>query len=530
MPLPAPLQDALHLFGGSHIRTETLGHLESYAHFVRTELEPVAYEVDRRNRPYLQAHNLLGSDIDTVVLGEDHRRMLRTMYRSGIATGPVEGKHPWWHTFALGYLTTDVGFFCSATVTMATVFSVAKYAADPIRSQFLPLLLEEGAVRQGATWATEAQGGSDLGANITRATPGSGGRFHLSGEKYFCSNVGAEFAVVTARTPEAPRGARGIRLFLVPARRGDGTPNWRIRRLKEKLGTTCVPTGEVSLLESEAYPLGEASAGIHPTMEMLNLSRICNSIGSAAAIDRASEMAMIHARDRKAFGQRLIDHPLMGQDLARLAAFAEAATLLAFDAAFAYDGVWKEQPPYSPDYYLLRFSTHAAKMLTAEQAVRECPLAMEILGGPGYLEEYPMSKHVRDALVTPVWEGGANVQALDALEACARSHPEDTWRKDAEWAHNHSTSEAVRRAIERRLQWLKAEPSDAFRSAKPRLRNWGELRELTLMTRLCAHTKEKGGTGLVRVQALTDILALLIDNAAPEGLATALVQDALSTG
>lgn len=528
MPLPAPLRDALHLFGGAHVRPETLAHLESYEEFVRNELDPVAYEVDRRNQPYLQVHDTLGGDIDKVVLGADHREVLRKMYASGIATGAVEGKHPWWHSFALGYLTTDVGFFCSATVTMATVFSVAKYGSEETKKKFMPLLLEGGAIRQGATWATEAQGGSDLGSNTTRAVPAEGGRFQLTGEKYFCSNAGAEFAVATARTDGSPKGARGIRLFLVPTRRSNGAANFRIRRLKEKLGTTAVPTGEISLLESEAYPLGEASAGIHPTMEMLNLSRICNSLGSAAAIAKAYELALAHAATREAFGKRLQDHPLMAQDLARLSAIAEASTFLAFDAAFGYDGVWKEQPPYSPDYFLLRFSTHAAKLLTAEQAVRECPMAMEILGGTGYMEEFPMAKLVRDALVTPVWEGGANVQALDALEASARSHPEETWRRDGEWAHHHAQSEHVRKAIEHRLHLLHNDPPDAFRAAKSRLRYWGELRELTLMTRWCAQLKERGESGLPRAEALSEILALVLDGGAPHGFEAKTVKDALA--
>ncbi len=528
MALPTPLLDALTLFGGKHVGAGTHASLEKYSEFVRKELEPVAWEVDRHNRPYLQAHDTLGGDIDEIVLGAGHRRVLKEMYASGIASHPVEGKHPWSHSFTLGYLTTDVGLFCSATVTMATTFSVGKYGSEAVKAKFLPRLLEGGAVRQGATWATEAQGGSDLGANVARARPAENGMFHLTGEKYFCSNVGAEFAVVTARPEGAPHGARGIRLFLVPDRRTDGKANWRIRRLKEKLGTTAVPTGEVSLIESEGYLLGDPSEGIHPTMEMLNLSRICNSLGSAAQIQRAFELALEHVEKRHAFGRRLRDHPLMAQDLARLAAFAEASTLLAFDPVFAFNEVWKEQVPYSPAYHLMRFATHAAKLLTAEQAVRECPLAMEILGGPGYLEEYPMSKLVRDALVTPVWEGGANVQALDALEVSAKSHPEETWRKDANWSLNHAESEVTRRALECRLKVLSADSKDPLHSAKVRLRMWGELRELTLMFRFVAHAKATDAAAAGRMQALAEVLALSLDGTDGEGLPSALVESALA--
>lgn len=530
MPIPPELEDALTLFHDAPFPGPMEASLHEYAAFARDVMEPVAWEVDRRARPYLQVHDLLGADLDEVVLNRSHRQTLERMYRSGIATGPVEGRHPWWYSFALGYLTIDIGMFCSATVTMATVYSVAKYATPEVRERMLPLLLEGGAIRQGSTWATEAQGGSDLGANTTRASPGEDGSVRLTGEKYFCSNAGSEFAVATARPEGAPAGARGIRLYLVRSRRTDGSPNWRIRRLKDKLGTTAVPTGEMSLLASEAFPLGPPEAGIHPTMEMLNLSRICNSLGSAAQLARALGFAVEHAGKREAFGKRLAEHPLMAQDLARLAAMAEATTLLAFEPAFAFDDVWEVKPPYPEAYQRMRFATHAAKLLTAEQAVRETTYAMEILGGSGYLEEFPMAKLVRDTLVTPVWEGGANVQALDAVEVMLKVHPENAWLDDARRAIEAAPSGAVRDFLSRRIELLKAPPRDLMSSAKVRLRLWGEVREMTLMLRLLARLDRVGnGAGKARVQALAEVLALVIDGNRGEGMPLKLARTALGT-
>lgn len=527
MKLPPPMTDSLRLFLDKQPSPETMRSLEQFHEFARKEMEPVSWEVDRRARPYIKAHDLLGGDIDEVVLNPSHRSTLDRFYLSGIATGPVEGRHPWWHSFALGYLATDVGMFCSATVTMATVYSVAKYASPELKQEFMPRLLEGGARRQGGTWATEPQGGSDLGANTTAARPGKGGMVTLTGEKFFCSNVGAEYAVVTARPEGAPSGAKGIRLYLVCSRKRDGSPNWRIRRLKDKLGTAAVPTGEVSLIDTEAYPLGPPEAGIHPTMEMLNLSRICNSVGSAQAILRGFDWAMEHSRARTAFGRTLRAHPLMVQDLARLAAYAEATALLAFEPAFLFDHVWKERPPYPEAYQAMRFSTHAAKLLTAEQAVSVTPLAMEILGGQGYLEEFPVAKLVRDVLVTPVWEGGANVQALDALEVMQRTHPENAWKKDALTALDSTEPGAVHDFLSARIGDLDKELGDEVSSCKARLRLWGELREMTLMLRL--EKKHALVEEASRVRALAEVLAYSIDGTGGCGIPIEVAERAIGT-
>jgi acyl-CoA dehydrogenase len=482
---PQVLRDAFEILDGRPLAEADASRLAAFGTFARENLEPVAYVVDQRSAPYLQAHDLQGGDVDRVELDPAHREVLGKLYASRLATGPLEGVHGWPFTFALMHEVADVGCLCSATVTLATVFSVAKYADPELRARVFPDLVANGGVRQGATWATEAQGGSDLGANRTVARPQGGNLWHLTGEKYFCSNVGAAYAVVSARPEGAPAGVRGVRLFLVPARRSDGSLNFRIRRLKEKMGTVAVPTGEVSLERSEAWALGTPEMGILPVMEMLNLSRIANSVGSAAVLHRAFEIAREHAASRSAFGRILREHPLLAQDLATIRVEAESATLLAFDAVFRFAQHWQEKPPYSPEFHALRLATHVAKMVTAEQAVRGSYLAMEIAGGPGYLEEYPLAKLVRDALVTPIWEGGANLQALDAREVRGRMHPEGSWVKDAQEAASHPDAPGLREFLETRMAAL--EPTGGEGDAKAQLRTWGELRQATLLAQRARH-------------------------------------------
>ncbi len=513
-------RDAHRLFRDADLEPALVGTLDGFARFAREELEPVAFDVDRRSRPYLLRYDIEGHEVDEVRLSGEHRRVLDRVYASGVATGPVEGRHDWAFSFALLHEVADVGLACSATVTVATVFEFTKYADPDLRERFGPPLLDGGGRAQGATWATEAQGGSDLGANLTVAREGTGGRWALTGEKYFCSNVGAAFALLTARPEGAPDGTRGIRLFFAPARRSDGRPNWRVRRLKEKLGTVSVPTGEVSLDGTEAYPLGPTEAGVLPVMEMLNVSRVANAVGSAAVLHRAFELAQEHANRRLAFGRPIAGHPLLAADLATLATEADAASLLAFDAVHLFDRVGSERPRYSADYHRLRLATHAAKLVCAEAAVRGTELALEVVGGPGYLEEFPVAKLARDAHVTPIWEGGANLQALDAREAIERYHPEAPWREEARGVASRAGG-VVREFLVERLGALDAPGEES--DAKAVLRAWAELRQGTLLAERARLDGDRSG----RPEALAQLFVHLREGRPAVGLPRPLVEAVL---
>ncbi|HTT74041.1 MAG TPA: acyl-CoA dehydrogenase family protein [Thermoplasmata archaeon] len=454
--------------------------LEKFGRTARDRLEPTGYRIDRASPPRLVAEGTPNDAAPrSVVLAPEHSKALDELYATGMGVGPAGGRIDWPFTFALMHEVADVGLLCSVTVTLATVHSLEKWADGPTRARFLPALLKNGGRAQGATWATERQGGSDLGSNAAVARPAAEGAWSLTGEKFFCSNVGAAYAVVTARPPGAADGVRGLRLFFVPAVTAAGTPNWRVRRLKEKLGTIPVPTGEVEFEGAEAYALGTPEAGPSPILEMLNLSRIANAVGSASVLYRAFERAEEYALERTAFGRPLAEHPLLALDLATLAVESDAASLLAFDAAFRFARTARERPPYSPEAQLTRFSAHVAKLVTAELAVRGTTRAMELLGGIGYLEEHPMARLVRDAHVTTIWEGGANVQALDAREAIDRHHPEARWASDAGRTAADAASIEVRRFLSTRLEELAGERGEV--DAKRTLEAWGEVRALTLL-------------------------------------------------
>src|SRR5437762_4145801 len=279
---------------------------------------------------------------------------------------------------------------------------------------------------------TEIKGGSYLGANVETIARldvndlGASGsdvvqnsRWLLNGDKYFASNVGAELAIVAARPEGAPKGPKGLALFLVPRYRsatdnasGEKELNYFIRRLKNKIGTRSVPTGEVELRDSEAYLIGRQEWGIYLILESLNLSRVGNIVGCVALAQRALADALTFAEQRVAFGKSIIKHPLMRRQFRERFAQLRDARALMWEAIQLLDEVWQETPRYTDRYHLFRLITHLAKYWTAELAVQFAKWNMEVHGGIGVLAEYPAEGWLRKAKILPIWEGTPHRQML----------------------------------------------------------------------------------------------------------------------
>ena len=371
----------------------------------------VAAHVDRSAAPVLVMHDVNGQRIDRAQLSPAHADLLRQM--AFINRPPYEGGS-WHQHFTYGYLLADPGLYCSLIVTNQTAYAIYKYLPD--QKQWLEPLLSGEA--WGATWMTETQGGSDLGANQTTAKPEDGG-WRLYGEdKYFASNAGlADVAIVTARPEGAPPGPKGIALFLVPRLNDKGQLNYHVRRLKDKSATRAVPTGEVEFDGSQAFLAGDAALGIYYTLENLTVSRLANAVGAMGLARKAHLESLYRAQTRSAFGKRIVDHPLVRYDLADLAVRTAGGLALVFHAIERFDRAWRETPPYSDRYHYARFLSHLTKNRTAEHAAAATQLAMELFGGIGFLEDFGMARLHREALVTLIWEGTSNIQALDMLEA-----------------------------------------------------------------------------------------------------------------
>jgi acyl-CoA dehydrogenase len=399
--------------------------LHRFGAFAGEDVYEAVYHVDHDAPPVLVTHDLDGRRVDRARLSPAERVVLKAA--ASINRSPYAGGS-WHHHFALGYLIGDPGLYCVLTITNQTVYAIHKYA--PGFAAWKEEMLDGRAF--GATWMTEIQGGSDLGANIAVARKTSDG-WRLTGEKYFASGAGlADYAVVTARPEGARTGAKGLALFLVPRLAASGELNFLVRRLKDKSATRAVPTGEVEMSGSEAHLLGREDEGVYLTLEVLNVSRLANAIGAMATAKKAHLDVLERVRRRAAFGKTLRDHPLVRRDLTDLAVRSAGGLALAFRAVDQFDRVWQERHPYSPEYHYARFLIHLAKNRTAEHASAMTALAMELFGGLGFLEEYAVARWHREALITPIWEGPSNIQALDFLEALQKKRAHEPFLEDME--------------------------------------------------------------------------------------------------
>jgi alkylation response protein AidB-like acyl-CoA dehydrogenase len=347
---------------------------------------------------------------------------LRRGYRSGVVWRALE-ENSLIPAYLLMYTISfhDPGICCPYTVSLGTAVPLAKYGIAKLQDRFLPQLLrKDDTVWQGATWMTEIKGGSDLGAAVETVAKPAGDCWLLTGDKYFASNVGAELAVVAAHPDGAAAGVRGLALFLVPRCRKDGALNYFVRRLKDKIGTRSVPTGEVELKDSEGYLLGSADSGIYLILEVLNLSRVSNSVVSVALAQRAMADALSYAEHRTAFGKRILDHPLLRHQFENRLNALRSAFALAWYSVQLLNEVWMERPPYSERYHMFRLVAHLAKYWTAEFAVDTAKWAMEVHGGLGVLAEYRAERWFREAMILAIWEGTSHRQMLDGLEVMER--------------------------------------------------------------------------------------------------------------
>jgi alkylation response protein AidB-like acyl-CoA dehydrogenase len=248
----------------------------------------------------------------------------------------------------------------------------------------------------------------------------------LTGDKWFCSNADAELAMVLARPVGAPGGIKGVALFLLPRVRPDGTDNaYRIVRLKDKLGTRSMASGEIRLEGAVAWLVGDPGAGFRQMADMVNNSRLSNVVRAAGLMRRAVTEAHFVAERRVAFGTRLMEMPLMQRQLAKLRLPAEQARSMMFQAAEALRRADAGEPGA---YALLRVLTPLLKFRACRDARRVTGDAMEVRGGCGYIEEWPDARLLRDAHLGSIWEGTSNVVALDVLRADAREGGFDALR------------------------------------------------------------------------------------------------------
>jgi len=428
--------------------------LRNYEAWWEEEGKAISAAVDCAGTPWLRMFDRGGARVDEICFPPDYWVMLRKGYREGILSRVFE-QNSLLPFYRLGYITAfyDPGLYCPYTVSLATAVALEKYGTEALKTRFLPLLQRtDETVWQGATWMTEIKGGSDLGASVETIAYAHDERWRLTGDKFFASNLGAELAIVAARPEGAPRDVRGLALFLLPRLKENGELNYTVRRLKDKIATRSVPTGEVELRDSEAWLLGSREQGIYMILEVLNLSRVANSVASVALAQRAIAEAGDFARQRQAFGTAIIEHPLLRQQFHERRHGLQAAMALAREAVQMLNEVWRQSPPYSESYHLFRLIAHLAKYWTAEFAAQTGKWAMEVHGGLGTLAEHGVERWFREAMILSIWEGTAHRQILDGLEVMQRKAAHQALFAHLRPAADPAALADIERQVERHLQ------------------------------------------------------------------------------
>ena len=404
------------------LRAHLEPHLDTLGALAGGRLDALAREADR-NGPVLVHRDRFGNDIDAVEHHPAYRGMqeiglgrfgLAAMsHREGVLDWP--GKLPPVAKYAFQYLfaQAEFGLLCPISMTDSMARVLSRF--DPaLAAIWVPALSSQDPDEwaTGAMFMTEKQAGSDVGATATIATPMPDGTWSLTGDKWFCSNAGCDAALVLARARGVP-GTAGLGLFLLPRTLPDGRRNrWRIVRLKDKLGTRSMASGEVVLEGAVAYPVGDVTRGFAQMLEMVNVSRLSNGVRAAGMMRRALVEASVAAAGRAAFGRRVADYPAARRQLLKIRLPTEQA--LSF-TLFTADVMARADAGDAEAAKALRLATPLLKFRACRDARKVAGDAMEMRGGNGYIEDFVEARLVRDTHLGSIWEGTSNVVAEDAI-------------------------------------------------------------------------------------------------------------------
>ena len=412
-----------------------LGEISALGRLAGSEEAQEWGRLAERVPPELRTHDRYGHRVDEVDYVPAYHSLMGTAVEHGLHAAPWADDRQGAHVArAAKFLAwnVDAGHGCPISMTYAVVPALRQ--APDLAATYEPLLTSttydpglrvpggKAGLIAGMSM-TEKQGGSDVRANTTQAVPQTDGSWRLTGHKWFTSAPMSDLFLALAQAPG------GLSCFLVPRVLPDGSLNpMRLMRLKDKLGNKSNASAEIEYDGAAAWLVGEEGRGVRTIVEMVNLTRLDCTLGTASGMRLATVTAAHHARHRSAFGRRLVDQPLMRNVLADLVVESEAATTVAMRLAGATDRAVRGD---LDEASFRRLGLAVSKYWVCKRGPAHAGEAMECLGGNGYVEESGMPRIYRELPLLSIWEGSGNVAALDALRAIGRE-PESLERFFAE--------------------------------------------------------------------------------------------------
>ncbi len=283
----------------------------------------------------------------------------------------------------------------AVSVHSLSCYPLFTFGTDEQKARWLPAML--GGDTIGAYSLSEPQAGSDAAALVCKATAADGG-YRINGSKAWITNGGrADFYSLFARTGN---GSRGISCFLVPK----DTDGLTFGKPEEKMGLRAVPTTNASY-DDAFVPgerlIGKEGQGLTIAFSALDSGRLGIAAVAVGIAQRALDDAVAYAKERKAFGKRIIDHQGLGFVLADMAAAVDSARATYLDAARRRDAGL----PYSRN-------ASVAKLVATDAAMKVTTDAVQVLGGYGYTQDFPLERYMREAKITQIFEGTNQIQRL----------------------------------------------------------------------------------------------------------------------
>ncbi len=324
--------------------------------------------------------------------------------------------------------TANMAFSLCPMLTVGAIEAIAVHGSDAQRETYLPKLVT--GEWTGTMNLTEPQAGSDVGALRTTATAVGDGSYLIKGTKIFITFGAHDLTdnvihLVLARTPDAPKGTKGISLFLVPNIRPDGSRNdVHCASIEHKLGIHASPTCIMSYGDHDActgHLIGPEFGGMKAMFTMMNNARLNVGLQGVEIGERATQAALAYAKDRiqspRADGvspepAAIIEHPDVRRMLIRMKTLTEASRALLYYAAGQVD---RAHLGIDGAKQRLDLVTPLAKSYGTDIGCEIASLGVQVHGGMGFVEETGAAQHYRDIRIAPIYEGTNGIQAADLV-------------------------------------------------------------------------------------------------------------------